>query len=89
MFKRELVSLILPAYNEAASIEKTVFVTSETLLKITDHFEIIIAEDGSKDGTDQIAANMSKKYPYVVHLHSDERQGRGRALNRAFKGSFG
>jgi len=89
MFKRELVSLILPAYNEASSIEKTVFITAETLLKITDRFEIIIAEDGSKDGTDQIAYNLSKKYPYVVHLHSDERQGRGRALNRALKAASG
>jgi glycosyltransferase involved in cell wall biosynthesis len=89
MFKRETVSLILPAYNEASSIEKAVFVTAEILSKITDHFEIIIAEDGSKDGTDQIVLDLSKKYHYVFHLHSDERQGRGRALNRAFKAASG
>ncbi len=81
--------MVLPAYNEAANIEKTVIVTAETLSKITDCFEIIIAEDGSTDGTDEIASRLSKKYPYVVHLHSDKRQGRGRALNRAFKASSG
>ncbi len=83
------VSVVLPAYNEAANIEKTVFVTAETLSKITDRFEIIIAEDGSTDGTDWIASSISEQYAYVVHLHSDERQGRGKALNRAFKAASG
>ncbi len=81
--------MVLPAYNEAAKIEKTVLVTAETLSKVTDRFEIIIAEDGSTDGTDRIASMLSKKYAYVIHLHSDERQGRGKALNRAFKAASG
>jgi len=81
--------VVLPAYNEAAKIEKTVLVTAETLSKVTDRFEIIIAEDGSTDGTDRIASMLSKKYAYVIHLHSDERQGRGKALNRAFKAASG
>ena len=81
--------MVLPAYNEAAKIEKTVLVTAETLSKVTDRFEIIIAEDGSTDGTDRIASMLSKKYAYVIHLHSDERQGRGKALNMAFKAASG
>ncbi|HWR25264.1 MAG TPA: flippase-like domain-containing protein [Methanosarcina sp.] len=81
--------MVLPAYNEAAQIEKTVLTTAETLSKITDCFEIIIAEDGSTDGTDKIASRLSKQYAYVVHLHSDKRQGRGKALNRAFKAASG
>ncbi|HWQ44447.1 MAG TPA: flippase-like domain-containing protein, partial [Methanosarcina barkeri] len=83
------VSVVLPAYNEAANIEKAFFVTAETLLKITDRFEIIIAEDGSTDGTDRIASNLERQYAYAVHLHSDKRQGRGKALSRAFKAASG
>lgn len=83
------ISVVLPAFNEAARIENTVSVTADTLSKITDRFEIIIAEDGSTDGTDRIAAELANKYDYVIHLHSDERQGRGRALNRAFKAASG
>lgn len=83
------VSVVLPAYNEAARIENTVSITAKTLSKITHSFEIIIAEDGSTDGTDRIASELSEQYPYVKHLHSDERQGRGRALNRAFKAASG
>jgi uncharacterized protein (TIRG00374 family) len=81
--------VVLPAYNEAANIEKAVFITAETLSKMTDHFEIIIAEDGSTDGTDRIASSLAEQYAYVVHLHSDKRQGRGKALVRAFKTASG
>lgn len=56
---------------------------------ITNSFEIIIAEDGSTDGTDRIARELASKYQRVLHLHSDIRQGRGKALNRAFKASSG
>lgn len=79
------VSLVLPAYNEVHRLENTVKNTIATLQEITPSFEIIIAEDGSTDGTDKIARNLAEKYPFVVHLHSDERQGRGKALNHAFK----
>jgi glycosyltransferase involved in cell wall biosynthesis len=83
------VSLILPAYNEAVRIEETVNQTSKALEEITSSFEIIIAEDGSSDGTDTIASKLAEKYSYVQHLHSYSRQGRGRALNRAFKSASG
>ncbi len=83
------VSIVLPAYNEAARIERTVERTAAALREFTPSFEIIIAEDGSRDGTDRISEALAKKHDYVVHLHSDERLGRGRALNRAFKASKG
>lgn len=83
------VSVVLPAYNEAGRIEDAVEKTALALRGITPSFEIIIAEDGSKDGTDRISESLSKKYDFVVHLHSDERLGRGRAMSRAFKASRG
>ncbi|OEU61942.1 MAG: dolichol-P-glucose synthetase, partial [Desulfobacterales bacterium PC51MH44] len=83
------VSVILPAYNEAKRICNTVSATAKTLKEITSSFEIIIAEDGSTDGTADIAAELSQTHEYVKHLHSDTRQGRGKALNRAFKFASG
>ncbi|WP_248698057.1 dolichyl-phosphate beta-glucosyltransferase [Methanosarcina acetivorans] len=63
--------------------------TLKALAEISPSFEIIIAEDGSKDGTDNIAKELAQKYSCVKHLHSDERLGRGTALNRAFKYASG
>jgi hypothetical protein len=77
-----MISIVLPAYNEADRIEKAVERIKEELK--TD-FEIIIAEDGSTDGTDAISSQLSKKYSEVRHLHSPERLGRGKALKNAFE----
>lgn len=83
------VSIVLPAYNEAERIEDTVKRTAIVLRNITSSFEIIIAEDGSSDNTDKISETLAKKYGFVLHLHSDERLGRGKALSRAFRISKG
>ncbi|MEM2487606.1 MAG: glycosyltransferase family 2 protein [Thermoproteota archaeon] len=83
------VSVILPAYNEAARIEQTVEAVIETLRGISSCYEIIIAEDGSTDGTDKIASQISTKYPFIIHLHNDERLGKGSALTQASKRSRG
>jgi glycosyltransferase involved in cell wall biosynthesis len=83
------VSLIFPAYNEVEGLEKAVTTTLVELGKITPLFEIIVAEDGSSDGTDKIAERIAAAHPEVRHLHSTERLGRGKALNRAFKEAHG
>jgi glycosyltransferase involved in cell wall biosynthesis len=83
------VSLVFPAYNEEEGIEKAVTLALEELGKITPSFEIIVAEDGSSDGTGEIANRLSDAHPKVRYLHSTERLGRGRALNRAFKEARG
>lgn len=87
--RSEKVSIVLPAFNEAKEIEKTVLDLRREMESINPRFEIIIAEDGSTDGTDMIASRLAKKYTNVIHLHNDKKLGRGRALNRAFKKSKG
>jgi glycosyltransferase involved in cell wall biosynthesis len=83
------ISLIFPAYNEAEGLEKAVCKAMEVLKDISSSYEIIIAEDGSTDGTDRIASNLSKKHSTVRHIHSDQRLGRGLALKNATKSSRG
>jgi len=83
------ISLVFPAYNEAEKLEKAVEEALKILKGLTRSYEIIIAEDGSTDGTDKIASELSRKFPQVKHLHSDKRLGRGLALKRAFENSKG
>jgi rSAM/selenodomain-associated transferase 2 len=63
-------SLILPVYNEAAVLGKTL----SGLPKNTD-LEIIVVDGGSSDGTREVAAN----FPEVRLLQAP--QGRGRQMN--------
>ena len=58
------------------------------LLKVTprlgEDFHILIAEDGSTDGTDIIAQELERMYTQVIHLHSPQKLGKGLALKQAF-----
>jgi glycosyltransferase involved in cell wall biosynthesis len=83
------VSVVFPAYNEAASLEDAVDEVTRALNEFTRSYEIIIAEDGSTDGTDKLAAALAEKYPFVKHIHGEKRLGRGTALKNAFKQSSG
>ena len=83
------VTVVLPAINEVDIIEYTVDIISRELKSYGCVYEIIIAEDGSTDGTDKKAAMLSENLPYIRHLHGEKRLGRGRALKNSFKQSNG
>jgi len=82
------VSLILPAYNEAERIEGAVRKVREVLEGIGYSWEIIIAEDGSTDGTDEIAFRIADGERIRV-LHSEKRLGRGNAIMRGAREARG
>ncbi len=79
------VSVVLPAYNEADKLEGAVAKVGQALKESGYSYEIIIAEDGSTDGTAECAEEIAQKIPYVKHIHREKRLGRGTALNNAFK----
>jgi len=83
------VTVVLPAINEADIIEQTVDIISRELKTYGCSYEIIIAEDGSTDGTDKKATELSENLPYIRHIHGEKRLGRGRALKNSFKQSNG
>ena len=85
------VSVVLPAYNEAGTIESTVTTTLSTLSGFlpAGSFEVLVAEDGCADRTPAIADRLAAADDRVRHVHSDERLGRGGALERAFSAARG
>jgi uncharacterized protein (TIRG00374 family) len=85
------VSVVLPAYNEERTIERTVRTTLDTLERFlpADAVEVLVAEDGCTDRTPDIADRLAREDDRVRHVHSDERLGRGGALERAFGAARG
>ena len=61
-------SVIIPAFQCADSIESTVNSVLNSGLK---DFEIIIVDDGSKDGTTDICDNLEKKHSQVTCIHKE------------------
>ena len=69
----ETVSLVLPVHNEADNIE-TVIRSFYREIGSRVHLQIVVAEDGSNDGTKEILNKLSQEIPMVV-LTDDKRLG--------------
>ena len=85
----EKISLVIPVYNEFENLKRAVAVTRDFLANMDSIFEIIIAEDGSTDGTKDVALSLSNADPRVWCILNEDRLGRGKALKEAFKRSSG
>lgn len=83
------ITAIIPAYNEAGYIEGALLKVIGTLSSISSSFEVIVAEDGSIDGTYDVCKRISGEYPFVKCLHSGERLGKGGALKAAIQEARG
>lgn len=74
---RPEVAVIVPAYNEETVIARTI----ESLLQSNyDRFEVVVVDDGSKDGTYDAALAAAKGYSQVT-VHTKENGGKGEAIN--------
>jgi glycosyltransferase involved in cell wall biosynthesis len=89
--KKPLISLVLPAYNEATIIEKTLSVLVGYMESLTNEYdwEIIVINDGSTDRTGQIAEIFARQTSNVTVLHHHVNFGLGQALRYAFSRSRG
>lgn len=84
------VSAVLPVYNDREALTAAIPRSLAALEAIAPGgFELIVAEDGSTDGSTEFVREYEADDPRVRLMHSDERLGRGRALNRAFAGAKG
>jgi glycosyltransferase involved in cell wall biosynthesis len=84
------VSAVIPVFNDRAALEAAIPRSIEELDRITGgRFELIIAEDGSTDGSAELVREWEQRDARVRLFHSDERLGRGKALNRAFAAAIG
>jgi len=86
---RVTVTAVIPVFNDVEALKTAIPKSIEALEAYGKSFELIIAEDGSTDGSREYVVEWERKDARVRLLHSDERQGRGRALNRALAESRG
>lgn len=81
------ISIVLPAYNEEKNIEKAVGDCISVLEKISQEYEIIVVDDGSKDNTGKIADKLQEKNTHIKVIHHEENRGYASALRSGFENS--
>ncbi len=88
---KTLVSLIVPAYNEADILEKSLKILYEYMQTLEDaySFEVIIINDGSTDDTGAIAETFAAGRANVLVLHHPLNFRLGQTLRYAFHKSQG
>ena len=88
---RQTVSIVVPAFNEAAILAKNVEILCDYMRGLEDRYrwELIIINDGSTDETAAVADACAKRYKNVYVLHHPYNFRLGQALRFAFSQARG
>jgi glycosyltransferase involved in cell wall biosynthesis len=81
MKKPPLLSILMPVYNEVGTIKEIITRVKEVTLGDV-RKEIIIVDDGSKDGTREVLQQLSQSNEYKIYFHA-QNMGKGAALRTA------
>ena len=79
------ISVFFPCYNEQENVGRTVEKALEVMQKLNADFEVIIVDDGSSDGTGQIADEIAGRDGRVKVVHHEGNLGYGAGLQSGFK----
>jgi dolichol-phosphate mannosyltransferase len=78
-------SVAIMCYNEASTLRDVVIQTNQVLSSITDDYEIVIIDDGSTDGSGEIADQLKDNIQRARVVHHDFNQGIGEVLRTAYR----
>jgi glycosyltransferase involved in cell wall biosynthesis len=79
------LSVFFPAYNDGGTIASLVITAVKVAATLTDDYEVIVINDGSKDDTAQILDELARIYPERVRIvHHAKNRGYGGALRSGF-----
>jgi len=87
MDKAGSVSVILPAFNEEANIERAARACLKACEKHFDEIELIVVDDGSRDETAQIVRKLAEVEPRVKLLRHSRNRGYGATLRTGIRES--
>lgn len=80
---RKELTISVAAYNVEKFIRQTL--DSCCCDEIVDYIEVLVVDDGARDGTDQIVQQYEDKYPGTVKLVHKENGGYGTTVNTSVK----
>lgn len=87
----DLLSVAAPAFNEEAGLEAWAdgWVRALSGRASVRDFEIVVCNDGSRDGTGELLERLALRDPRIRPVHLDENRGAGRAVAAAIGATRG
>jgi glycosyltransferase involved in cell wall biosynthesis len=81
-FVKGRVSVIMPAFNEAGCIRNSIVNVRKKFSEVFSDYEIIVVDDGSTDGTRNVAESFVENNVRVISY--DRNEGKGHAFRTGF-----
>src|SRR5579864_7557844 len=78
------ISAVLPAFNEASNLERSVSSVAAALQQHARAFEIIVVDDGSRDDSATVLERLKPQYPTLRVIRHPQNRGYGAALRSGF-----
>src|SRR6516225_8315152 len=82
------ISIVLPAYNEAASIRRTLELAHAYLERQPFDYELIVSADGT-DGTREAAQAVAEERGRMTVLGDPQRRGKGHGVRSGVRAARG
>ena len=76
------LSVVVPAYNEAGSIERLVRDLARDVVPLVDAAEVIVVDDASTDETPRILERLAAEFPWLQVQRPPQNAGHGAAVIR-------
>jgi glycosyltransferase involved in cell wall biosynthesis len=83
------VSIVIPVYNEVESVEDLVTRVTEAMRQVTASYELVIVNDGSRDGTGPLLKQLGARHPELRVLHLRRNFGQSAAMAAGFDAARG
>ena len=80
------LSIIIPTFNDENIIKKKIYLLNKKLKKLPIKYEIIVINDGSKDGTKSEIKKISKKCKLIL-INNNINKGKSYSINKGLKKS--
>src|SRR6202008_4610892 len=83
------ISVVVPLYNEVESLPELTSWIGRVMLENHFTYEIILVDDGSKDGSWEMIVKLQENNPFIRGIKFRRNYGKSAALNVGFEAAKG